>query len=594
MLRSLRDTITFKQVIALVIIFMIDLGGFLVGSYVNHEQDGLALLINMSGRQRMLSQRIPLLLHQKFSIDGNQEIISKDLKEKVALFKNSHEKLRAAAIIRDKDGKDLGPYYQAEQGLNYKTEYFLTQVEKIQANLDPQKREKDLIQLTTFSKYEFLKKLDGAVKLFENYSSRLTRLRNRVEITLLIVNTIAHVLVFFIIFRPLTKLIKTREAELKIARKKAEEESAFKTMFLANMSHELRTPLNGVLGTADLMGSTQLDQEQQEYLEIINQSGKILLGVINNILDLTKLQAGAVELEEVTFCPETLLYGVPKSFRYPLESRGLHFKVECIDLPKALKGDTVRLSQILNNIVGNAVKFTEEGGITLKANYTQDTLHISIADTGIGMTQEAASKIFESFVQADASTTRRFGGTGLGLSITKELVGVMGGEIEVQSEVGKGTTFLISLPFPLGDPSDIENNIKSNIYDETNLDSKGKKVLVDDNDINRKLMTRILDRFNIVAVEAHSGFACLEVLKNTKVDLILMDYHMPGMNGIETAEKVIEKFEKAPPIVALTADVVEDTRLKIKEAGMKELIPKPVQRADLKRILSTYLQIEIE
>lgn len=359
------------------------------------------------------------------------------------------------------------------------------------------------------------------------------------------------------------------------------------------MSHELRTPLNGVLGTADLMGSTKLDEEQIELLKIINQSGKILLGVVNNILDLTKLQMGNVEIEQMTFDPEEFIYNVPKSFRYPLESKGLGFTVECINLPSALLGDTTRLGQIFNNILGNAVKFTEKGGIHLKANYLNGKLEIQIKDTGVGMDQKALNKIFESFIQADASTTRKFGGTGLGLSITKELIELMGGVIKVTSELNKGSVFDISIPLALGNPNDLPKNINTHL-DQKTLAGENKRVLVvDDNDINRKLMSKILARHELISIEADGPYAFLDLLDEQEFDLILMDYHMPGMNGIEVFLKAKEKHLNLPPVVALTADVMEETRIKVLEAGMKELIPKPIQRDDLHRVLSTYLQIEI-
>lgn len=592
--QRLKSTVKFRQFLALIIIFIFDFGGFALSNYISHEQDGLAVLINISGRQRMLSQRIPLLLHEINFENKAEDEINEDLKNRIGLFLNSHLILKNEAINRDQNKEDLYPHYYNESGLNQMVDQFLSKIDLLQTLNSDVERANVLKNLTAFAKEDLLKSLDRAVKLFERHSSNLASLKNIIEIILVVLNTIALFLIYFLILKPLVIIIDQREAQLKIAKKKAEEDSRFKTMFLANMSHELRTPLNGVLGTADLMGSTHLDKEQQEYLEIINQSGKILLGVINNILDLTKLQAGAVELEKVTFSPDSLLYSIPKTFRYPLESRGLKFTVECDNLPLALVGDITRLSQILNNIIGNAIKFTESGGISMKSFYKEGKLNIKISDTGIGMSEEALSKIFDSFIQADASTTRKFGGTGLGLSITQELIRVMNGSIEVESKEGLGTTFSISLPFPFGDPSKIEKMAQG--FDDGDIKiEEGTKVVmvVDDNDINRKLMTRILERFNITPIEADSGYSCMDILKKTPVDLILMDYHMPEINGVETTQKILEEFESPPPIIALTADVVEETKRQILEAGMKELIPKPVQRSDLKRILSTYLQIKI-
>ncbi len=577
---------------ALAIIFLLDTSGFFLNKYITKEQDGLAVLINISGRQRMLSQRITLLLHEKIATernDGDTEAINKDLKEKLTLFETSHDILKNEAQKRDPENKVLRPHYFGEGGLNGQVESFIKNSRELMVSRD----DSILKRHSIFAKGPLLYELNKAVKLFELQSSTLTDAMKVVELFLYLINTLALIFIYFFILKPLQKEILKREDELQQARKIAEEESHFKSMFLANMSHELRTPLNGVLGTADLMGSTQLNQEQQDYLDIINQSGKILLGVINNILDLTKLQMGQVELEKVTFSPKELLEGIPKSFRYPLESRGLSFNLQLDDLPAALEGDTTRLSQILNNIIGNAVKFTEEGGITLKASYQDNQLSIDIEDTGIGMSEMALSRIFEDFAQADSSTTKKFGGTGLGLSITKELITLMGGTITVQSQEGKGTTFSLNIPLPLGNPNRLPRK-SSPVYADKSIDGQNKKVLVvDDNDINRKLMVRILERYNLIPIEVDSGHACLDFLNENQVDLILMDYHMPGLNGIETALEARKRFTNMPPIIALTADVMEETNKKILEAGMKELIPKPIQRDDLQRILATYLQIEL-
>jgi signal transduction histidine kinase/CheY-like chemotaxis protein len=603
-----------KILLSLGIIALIEITGFAILNYVGHKQEGLGVLINLSGRQRMLSQRITLLVHEFNNLDvlksdiETSAKINTELNEKLNLFLESHNKLFTEAKERAKPGEELFVHYSNTGGLN---DLVIKFEEEVKGFLTGKYKQSHLATFSQFTKFGFLANLDRAVKLFEEKNKELNNLFYKAELALLIANLFALFIIYIFLLRPMATIVVEREQELEVARDLALEESRFKSMFLANMSHELRTPLNGVLGTTDLIKSTRLNPEQKEYIDIISQSGKILLGVVNNILDLTKLEVGAVELDEIPFEPEKLLKSMPKSFQYPLLSKGIDLNVTCTRLPRVLWGDTVRITQILNNIISNAIKFTDEGSINLDAFYENEILSLTISDTGIGMTKEQLNRVFESFKQADSSTTRKYGGTGLGLSIVKEILGLMQAKYEVQSEVGKGTTFKFDIPLKMGTPKDLEpyksqeftldSTFKRRLQDQGHnheisstpaSDEAFKVLIVDDNEINRKLLVKILDRMKIHSITADSGNRAIELLEQERVDLVFMDYHMPELNGIETTKIIFEKIKNPPPIIALTADILPETAQECKKVGMKELLAKPIQRAELKRVLHAYLDLE--
>lgn len=316
------------------------------------------------------------------------------------------------------------------------------------------------------------------------------------------------------------------------------------------------------------------------------------------------MSIGAVELEEIPFDPEELLTTLPKSFQYPFLSKGIEITVNNHGLPRVLWGDTMRLTQILNNIISNAIKFTEKGGITIEAGYKSGELNLTISDSGIGMTESQLDKVFESFEQADKSTTRQYGGTGLGLSIVKEILVLMNATYEVKSQAGVGTTFIFNIPLRMGNPKDLipSQKAKEQEYSQKDpisplssdsLEQRQVVLVVDDNEINRNLMVKILERMNITPLTADSGTAAINTLQeNSDIKLVFMDYHMPGLNGIEATKIIMDKLSSPPPIIALTADVLPDTAKECRGVGMKELLAKPIQRSELKRVLRSYLNLE--
>ncbi len=385
----------------------------------------------------------------------------------------------------------------------------------------------------------------------------------------------------------ITTLIDQRE-ELKQAKDSAVEASKAKSEFLANMSHEIRTPLNGVIGFTDLVIKTKLNETQQQYLSIVNQSANSLLSIINDILDFSKIEAGKLELDEEKFDLYEMASQATDIITYQIQNKGLEMLLNIgTDLPRFIFADSVRLKQILVNLLGNASKFTEKGEIELKIENLQskgdyNTIRFSIRDTGIGIKPEKQAKIFEAFSQEDSSTTKRYGGTGLGLTISNRLLGLMNSKLNLVSKLGKGSTFYFDITIQTEAGEEI---------DWVDVSDIKKILIVDDNDNNRLIVNQMLLLKNIHATEASNGFEALQILtKGEKFDVILMDYHMPYMNGLETIRKIREFFNDNPdemPILLLHSSSDDQ---KIKEAcielGVKHRLIKPLKLPELYHALS--------
>jgi len=378
------------------------------------------------------------------------------------------------------------------------------------------------------------------------------------------------------------------EANLELARAKAAAESAdvAKTEFLANMSHEIRTPLNGVLGLAEALAGTPLDERQADLVGVMREAGDTLLSTLNEILDLSKIEAGLLEIERAPFCFRPAVEAVCAVHRLKAEEKGVRFRVE-IDEPaeRARIGDSYRLKQILHNLLSNAVKFTDEGEVAVRMTGDDETVEIAVADTGVGMSEEQRSRVFAKFVQADASTTRRFGGTGLGLSIVRALIEAQGGSIVVTGEPGAGSRFVVRLPAPLarGAP---ERRAAAPDAPEVRAPSRRLAILAaDDNLVNRRVVAALLAGVDAELVFAETGREALDLWAERSFDLVLMDIQMPDMDGVAATREIrrIEAAEGRPhtPVWALTANVFDQHRKAYAEAGMDGCVAKPIQKAAL-------------
>lgn len=394
----------------------------------------------------------------------------------------------------------------------------------------------------------------------------------------------------------LEREVKKRTAEVVKQKNRAEESEKFKQRFLANMSHEIRTPMNAVLGMTNLVLETHLSKKQKKYLEAINKSSENLLVIINDILDLSKLEAGKMELERIPFNIEDSIVQIKDTLRFYAEEKGLQL-VTIIndDVPKFLMGDPSRLNQILINLTGNAIKFTEEGTVKIiveKDKENKGSIKFRIIDSGIGIPKEKLSLLFQSFQQVDSSTSRKYGGTGLGLTISKTLVELQGGKISMKSEYGKGSEFYFFIPYELATEESFKVLEDSKMTDKASLD--GIKILVaEDYEYNQIVLRDTLEYLiNNVKIDiAENGKEAIDMLDENDYDLILMDIHMPEMNGIDACKFIRNKMDdtkKYIPIIAMTANVLSNDIVATKEAGMNEFVPKPFKREELLQVLSQF------
>ncbi len=388
-------------------------------------------------------------------------------------------------------------------------------------------------------------------------------------------------------------IITGYRSELELIRSRAEALSAekAKSEFLANMSHEIRSPLNGMLGMAQLLKAPNLTEDQLEMLKTILNSGESLLTIVNDILDFAKIESGKLTFEDIDFNLEEILEESVSLFKFDTQKKDIEI-TQVYDLgDKLLIGDATRIRQIIVNLISNAVKFTFKGQIKIKAKLYENSVIISVADTGVGISALAQKNLFKAFSQADNTVTRKFGGSGLGLAITKRLVELMGGEIHLKSKLNIGTTFTIELPVKVS-ASKILAKKRSDVSDFELMaeDFPHKILLVEDNLVNQKIAQKMLEKKGYKIDIANNGLDAVNMVENQKdYTLIFMDMQMPIMDGVTSTKKILNlKLDNKPAIVAMTANVFAEDKAKCADAGMVDFIPKPIKREELRRVLAKY------
>jgi PAS domain S-box-containing protein len=377
--------------------------------------------------------------------------------------------------------------------------------------------------------------------------------------------------------------------EAKIAQKAKEN-------FLANMSHEIRTPLNGVIGFIDLLKNTNLDDVQYEYVDTIHKSAQSLTGIINDILDFSKIESGKFGIESIAFCPKSEFESVKSLFMAKALEKSITLNLISDDLPVCVKTDPLRIKQILNNLVSNAIKFTPEmGTIDISIKQDDERLYFSVKDSGCGIPEDKLDSIFKSFEQVDNSVARTHGGTGLGLAISSKLAQMLGGELKLDSTFGDGSEFYFDVRYELCSQDECDSlsikDVEQKVYNY-----KGSKVLVaEDNKINQKLIQALLDKYNISYDIANDGQEAYELYKqNPEYDLIFMDVHMPNLDGIGATKEILAyEFQddvEHTPITALTANAVAGDKERFLEGGMDDYLSKPIDKDALEDVLARYLK----
>jgi signal transduction histidine kinase len=388
---------------------------------------------------------------------------------------------------------------------------------------------------------------------------------------------------------------QAQKAQLRAAHEAAQSAVKAKSEFLANMSHEIRTPMTAMLGMTELLQMTELDSAQRDYADTVARSGNTLLQIVNDILDFSKIEAGQLSIEQVGFDPHELLQDVRDMLEVKARQRGLMLIVDVgAEVPHRLCGDPTRIRQVLVNLVGNAIKFTHDGHVALRVKCEpvereRVLVEFAVEDTGIGIAPEQQSNVFEAFTQADNSTTRRYGGTGLGLAICTQLTRLMGGQISLHSELGRGSTFHVKLPLTVDMVARSRAPSRRPSLPPASFD--GRILLVEDNPENRALAITLLQHFGCAVDYATDGAEALAKLQEQRFDLVFMDCHMPNLNGYDATREIRRREPDGQhlTIIALSASVLPEERQKCIDVGMDDYVAKPFSRRDLQQVLERWL-----
>jgi len=383
---------------------------------------------------------------------------------------------------------------------------------------------------------------------------------------------------------------KTMNENLALSKKMAEQASQLKSQFLANMSHEIRTPLNAIMGFITLLNEKETDEQKLKYLNIIKNASDSLLQIINDILDISKIESGKLVIEPYNFNPYKDLIEIAELFQAKAAEKNIVFNIKYNQsIPKILYGDLLRIKQIYSNLLSNAIKFTPEGSkVKSVVWYKNGYLNIIVKDYGIGISEEKQQTIFEPFTQADGSTARKYGGTGLGLTISLELAHLLGGKLTLKSKEGKGSIFKLSIPVPIGEEQQDDDS------DIDSLNLEGHILIVEDYEANRMFVSIVLDNAGLTYEMAHDGLEAIEKFKSGKYDLILMDENMPNMGGMEATKEIlkIEKEQGLPhtPIISLTANALQGDKERFLAAGFDDYLSKPIEPELLLKTLAKHIK----
>ena len=600
-----RSSTQLRKLIIFGIMAGFTVSGLIISSHLILEKnietnEHVAEIINMSGRQRLLSQRatsiiLKLLNSRDFT---NRKELRQELLDTANLLEGTHKEMtgnKVSIIFPEHMSNQMKEIFFAPPfNLDIKCKEFIGEIKYLLSLPDTELSINNtrISELLGSKSEELLKAFDASVKQFQKEHEEAVHILERRGNIMAVISIFILLAMSFFIFRPMIMRLKRytialEESEIKLlkAKKLAEKSSEAKSEFLASMSHEIRTPMHLIIGMADILKDTKLNSQQKSYLQKILKAGDNLLSLINNILDLSKIEANKINIKEVEFNLEELLCEIESLMGVMAREKGLRLSVHRNGIiPKIVRGDPYFLKQVLYNLMSNAIKFTEEGRIDVKvsrkdSNNVTEELEFCVSDTGIGIAEDKIEIIFDRFTQADTSTTRNYGGTGLGTTISKNIVEKMGGRMWAKSLPGKGSSFYFTVKLK---PAE-----KSTVYEESpgktiHFDHPLNILIVDDSEDNIMLMKMYFKDTPHLIDTAENGKVALTKLQSGNYDLVLMDMEMPVMDGY-TATKEIRKWEESRggrviPILAVTAHALREHEQKSLYAGCTAHISKPIKR----------------
>ncbi|WP_420419012.1 ATP-binding protein [Pacificispira sp.] len=588
--------LTVRIVAALSLIAVLATTEFVISKLIVDSQSAHARLINISGRQRMLSQRTAGLAAEaarEVTLYGQAKDETRvELRAAIDLMRQSHR-----ALTMGDPGADLPPpddtlanhYFSGAQSLDLRVRYFLDTAERVERDTKTGiASPADMDHLSREARQPLLQGLDDAVLLYQEAAENSQTTLSRITVGLWLAMLVCVVLTGALVLWPAIKLVRSSLLRAEEGRVVAERANFAKTQFLTSMSHEIRTPMNGIIGMADLLAAEPLEPTQKRYAEIVRRSARSLLSILNDILDVSKMEADQLVLEQVPFNLSRLIVEAAEVFGSDCSEKGLDLTLELEpELDAGVLGDPTRLRQVLTNLISNALKFTKEGGVTVRAfrrevSETSWQVRIEVEDTGIGFEPHMAEYLFEAFTQEDQTTTRRFGGTGLGLAIVRRIVTAMGGEVRADGRPGEGATFRIDIPLETSAEiraGSAQEPVEAAAPTQESDWTSARILVAEDNETNRELIGTLLSALGCGAVDfAEDGVIAVRMAADTKFDVILMDSQMPNMDGIEAVRTI--RATAGPntntTIVALTADALDRARERYLAHGFDDYLAKPI------------------